>query len=267
MTLGRAVCVASVCLTTLTAASCDDAVQGSYNPPPLAAYLEKDGWVVLPLPDNKAGPASVIQVTQTDPNRASVRWLGDFRRCGLTNDDLGVVRGRYPSIGVGEEFTVDANAALQLASVSLGPEVSNARSATLKINESGGDALDFIAFSIWMSDPANLKKLPQACTELLSQPNVFLVTEAFRITKGAYEFKDATGAKINLKLPVGTPLNLGAGLKVGSNGNVVFEDDTYFAVRRVKQVALGSFGTLGAPPETVPEADGMLKGKPVSVVE
>ena len=83
------------------------AAQTIFQPRPLKQFLEENGWVSLPLPDRRMGPGSVIKVTKKD-SAVSVQWLGDLRRCGITDEELGYVRGKYPAIGIGEIFGVKA---------------------------------------------------------------------------------------------------------------------------------------------------------------
>src|ERR1700681_878923 len=80
------------------------------QPQPLKAFLADHGWVALPTPDRRTGPGSVIRVTKKD-NAVSVQWLGDLRRCGITDREFGFVRGKYPALGIGKTFAVGASVA------------------------------------------------------------------------------------------------------------------------------------------------------------
>jgi hypothetical protein len=49
------------------------------------------------------GPGSVIKVTMKDAS-VVMQWLGDLRRCGITDREFRYVRGKYPAIGIGKSF-------------------------------------------------------------------------------------------------------------------------------------------------------------------
>src|SRR5580704_15971095 len=110
------------------------------HPQPLKEFLEDHGWVSLPTPDRKMGPGSVIKVTKKD-NAVSVQWLGDLRRCGITDEEFGFVRGKYPAIGIGETFGVRASiAAGYIAKLDGTDDFGKAGGAIIQIEDSGGDA-------------------------------------------------------------------------------------------------------------------------------
>src|SRR3984893_17382675 len=125
--------------------------QTIFQPRPLKQYLEENGWVSLPMPDRKMGPGSVIKVTKKD-NAVSVQWLGDLRRCGITDQEFGYVRGKYPAIGIGEIFGVKAAVAADfIAKLNGTADFEKASGALLRMEGSGGDAVDVGALTIWMA--------------------------------------------------------------------------------------------------------------------
>src|SRR5215472_19344994 len=77
----------------------------TFQPLPLKQFLEENGWVSLSLPDKRMGPGSVIKVTKKD-GAVIMQWLGDLRRCGISDQEFHYVRGMYPAIGVRESFGV-----------------------------------------------------------------------------------------------------------------------------------------------------------------
>jgi hypothetical protein len=226
----------------------------------LTEFLEQHNWIALAIPDNKMGPGAVIKVTKKG-NVVEVQWLGDFRKCGISDDEFGLVRGKYPPAGIGENFAVKASfGASLLAKLGGSAEVEKVNGAILKIEESGGDAIDLLAFSIWLSKPGNLQKLPEACGTFLAQEDVYLVSEAFRVSKGSYELVDKNGAKLAVSVAAaGRSVSGEIGGSISSSGTLNVTEDFYFGVRRVKQLAPGSFATLGSDPQTVPEADNLLR--------
>lgn len=243
--------------------SADATAQTVFQQRPLAEFLRQHNWVPLPIPDNKMRPGSVIKVTETDQS-VDVQWLGDFRNCGVTDQELGLIRGKFPAMGIGQDFAVDASLGASLLSRFTGrAEAEKVNGAVLKIDESGGDAIDLLAFSIWVTTPGNMQKMPAACGEFLARENVYLVSEAFRVSKGSYELVDKNGVKLAVSAaPVpGQSIDAKTGISVSSTGTLIVTEDFYFGVRRVKQLAPGYFATLGSNPQAVPEADMLLMSR------
>jgi len=86
------------------------------------------------------------------------------------------------------------------------------------------------------------------------------VSEAFRVSKGSYELLDRNGAKVAVSAAAaGRSVSGEIGGSISSSGTLNVAEDFYFGVRRVKQLAPGSFATLGSDPQSVPEADKMLQ--------
>src|SRR5215831_8576114 len=132
----------------------------TFQPPPLKEFLEENGWVPLPMPDKRMGPGSVIKVTKKD-STVSVQWLGDLRRCGITDEEFGFVRGKYPAIGIGRTFGVrTAVAAGFIAKLDGTVDFEKAGGAILQIEDSGGDAVDLRALTIWLAEPSAPQRMP-----------------------------------------------------------------------------------------------------------
>jgi hypothetical protein len=122
----------------------------------------------------------------------------------------------------------------------------------MQIEDSGGDAVDYDALANWMTKSAAARRMPQACNNFLTQEHIYLVSEAFRISKASYGLVDKDGAKLRV--------TGGAFGQAGSrsSGTLSVIDDLYFGVRRVKQLTPDLFEPwLG--PRTVPEADSLLR--------
>jgi len=253
-------CLAAAGLSLALAASAADSV---FQQRPLAKFLDANNWIALPIPDSKMGPGAVVKVTKSGAT-VEARWLGDFRRCGVTDKDMGVVKGKFPALGVGEDFSVKASfAASLLERLGLRAEAEKVNGAVLKIDEAGGDAIDLLALKIWLEMPANKKNFPAACNDFLAQDDVYLVSEAFRISKGSYELIDKNGAKLSLNAAVaGKSIDADFSGSIGSNGALAVAGDFYFGVRRVKRLASGGFATLGQNEQEIPEADEMLRALP-----
>jgi hypothetical protein len=224
----------------------------TFQPLPLKQFLDDNGWVSLPLPDKRMGPGSVIKVTKKD-GVVIMQWLGDFRRCGITDQEFRYVRGKYPAIGIGESFGIKASiAAAFIIKLEGTADFEKAGGAIIQIEASGGDAVDFDALTSWMATSAAGQRMPQVCSNFLTQEDIYLVSEAFRISKASYGLVDKNGAKLTV--------TGGAFGQAGSrsSGTVSVIDDLYFGVRRVKQLAPDLFEPrLG--PRIVPEADNQLR--------
>jgi len=134
-----------------------------FQPPPLKQFLEESGWVSLPLPDKRMGPGSVIKVTKKD-GAVIMQWLGDLRRCGISDREFRYVRGKYSAIGIGESFGVKTSIAAQfIAKLEGTADFEKAGGAIMQIEASGGDAVDFDALTNWMAKPGAAQRMPQVC--------------------------------------------------------------------------------------------------------
>jgi hypothetical protein len=227
------------------------AAQTTVPPRPLKQFLEENGWVSLPIPDKRMGAGSVIKVTRKD-GTVSVQWLGDLRRCGITDQEFRFVRGKYPAIGVGMSFRVRASvAAGYIARLEGTADLEKADAAVMQIEASGGDAVDYRALMIWLAEPGTTRRLARVCSNFLAQEDAYLVTEAFRISKADYRLVDKDGAKL-------TVTGAAFGRVDPSSSNMLsVVDDLYFGVRGVKELAPG-LSEPGREPRTVPDADGLL---------
>jgi hypothetical protein len=223
-----------------------------FQPLPLKQFLEESGWVSLPLPDKRMGPGSVIKVTKKD-GAVIMQWLGDLRRCGISDREFRYVRGKYSAIGIGESFAVKASIAARfIAKLDGTADFEKAGGAIMQIEASGGDAVDFDALTNWMAKPGAAQRMPQVCNNFLAQEDIYLVCEAFRISRASYGLVDKNGAKL--------AVTGGAFGQAGSrsSGTLSVKDDLYFGVRRVKQLVPDLFEPwLG--PRTVPQADSLLR--------
>jgi hypothetical protein len=223
----------------------------TFQPLPLKQFLEENGWVALPLPDRRMGPGSIIKVTRKD-GAVTMQWLGDLRRCGIPDRELRYVRGKYSS-GNGDSFGIKASIAMRyIARLEGTADFENAGGAIMQIEASGSDAVDFDTLTNWMARSDAAQRMPRTCNEFLAQEDIYLVSEAFRISKARYGLVDKNGAKLTI---TGGAFGQ-AGSRSSSTLSVV--EDLYFGVRHVKQLALDLFNP-GAGPRTVPEADGLLR--------
>jgi hypothetical protein len=224
----------------------------SFQPLPLKQLLDENGWVSLPLPDKRMGPGSVIKVTKQD-DAVIMQWLGDLRRCGITDPEFRYVRGKYSAIGIGESFGIKASIAMDfIAKLEGTADFEKAGGAIMQIEDSGGDAVDFDALTNWMAKSGAARRMPQVCNNFLAQDDIYLVSEAFRISKASYGLVDKNGAR--LKVTGGAFGQAGS----RSTGTLSVTGDLYFGVRRVKQLTPALFDPWFGP-RTVPEADSLLR--------
>jgi hypothetical protein len=140
-----------------------------FQPLPLKQLLDENGWVPLPLPDKRMAPGSVIKVTKKD-GAVTTQWLGDLRRCGITDRKFRYMRGKYPAIGIGDSFGIKASiAAGYIAKLEGTADFEKAGGAIMQIEASGGDAVDFDALTSWMARSAAGQRMPQVCSNFLAQ--------------------------------------------------------------------------------------------------
>lgn len=224
----------------------------TFQPLPLKQFLEENGWVPLPLPDKRMEPGSVAKVTKKD-GAVTMQWLGDLRRCGITDREFRYIRGKYSAIGIGDSFGIKASIAVRyIAKLEGRADFEKAGDAIMQIEDSGGDAVDFDALVNWIARSDAARRMPQLCNNFLTQEDTYLVSEAFRISKASYGLVDKNGVKLTI--------TGGAFGQAGSrsSGTLTVADDLYFGVRHLKQLTPALFEPrLG--PRTVPEADGLLR--------
>ncbi len=103
----------------------------------------------LPLPDKRMGPGSVIKVTKKD-GAVIMQWLGDLRRCGISDREFRYVRGKYSAIGIGESFGVKASIAARFIAKLEG---------TADFEKAGGAIMQIEASQHWsMSRPSRRQR-------------------------------------------------------------------------------------------------------------
>ena len=207
----------------------------------LVEVLKSDNWLILPLPDTKMGPGTVIFFRDGD-----LRYLGDLKECGVAPSVFDPVRGQSPDISASRSFNVDLGFSLNLIGVPAGADASLAKEAVLQIDDAGADDLSLIRLRIWLADPNN--KLEDACSAFFEE-GAALLSSAYRITSGSIELKKGSGASATLSdIEVGKAVDLDAkgSIKNVSDGKITFADaDYYIAFKRV--VPLDGIQFLGGP--------------------
>ncbi|WP_305045005.1 hypothetical protein [Geoalkalibacter sp.] len=238
-------------LLILGGAGCAPKAPEVYSPQEwLEMFKAAGGWVPLPFPDSKYRPGSIIQV---DAN--GIRWIDHLESCRFPEEVLRPEPSIFPQISFTKARELRADALINIKGISAGPAFSKVKKVSLEVQEHGADAFRLLNMKVWLEDPDNRAKVSAVCQDELAKPNRFLVTEAFRVSKGVYTLHDATGAAIKLKTPaLGSLLKFEPDVKyeVSGDGRLVIEQPVIFAVRRA--VAIGSnfeiLGPSAAQPET-----------------
>jgi hypothetical protein len=230
--------------------------------------LEKAGYIFLPLADSKMAPGSVIEVKADKSGETNVRYLADIRKCGLTNSDLGFKSGTTGALATNRKYSVDLSAAFEILQIaaSAKPKLLAAKTVEFKADETGTDAIDLIATTIAIADPDKSKNFNKFCRDFLSQPDIYLVNEAFRVSKGSYSFKDSAGLTIDLTALKSQNFSANGNLSIANDSSITISTDEYLAIKDVRQIGSGAFRTLGANMNTpVPSADLLLKSGNIKI--
>jgi hypothetical protein len=217
---------------------------------PLAAQILKQAdlrkaygplWIVLPFPDSRIGPGSIVTVS-----KGSVGLDSTLASCGAPASVMKPNSGETKTpLQFKGDGAYDASANLGFQEVSAGADFSKVKKTSLTMSQHGPEGLDVLAIGEWMNDPKT--KLSKTCVDYLASDNVFIVLEAYKVTKGKYTFygDDAASAKLsNLTLGL-FKIGAGAKLKTTQDGTVEFEEPVYTAIRRLKRTKDGSLKTLG----------------------
>jgi hypothetical protein len=204
-------------------------------------------WIPLPLPDSRIAPGTIVTI-----KKGQVAFESSLDKCGAPQDVMKAITGNDSTITGKSEGEYGADAALKIGGVTAGPEFSKAKKTSLKLENHHPEGLDRIVLATWLKDSA--MKLPPACESLLTEKDVFLVQESYRVDKGRVTLYDNRQAKLSLG-----GVNLGI-VKLDANAkNAKIVDDSiefsapmYTAIRRLKYLKGGGLKTLGttsSPPK------------------
>lgn len=223
-----------------------------YSPKEWRDLLENaGGWKPLPFPDSKYRPGSIIQV-----NAEGIRWIDHLDSCGCPSDVLDPEKSYIPGIQFSKSNQFGADAMVRFKGISAGPSFDKLSKVRMELNDHGADALRFIKLLGWLELPEN-QKTAEACLNELSKPDRFLVTEAFRISKGKYSLYDKNGAEIKLKMPVLDQfLRFQPDVKyeLTADGALTIDQPAYIAVRMAIRLA-GDWRYLKSPSNVTETAD------------
>lgn len=228
-----------------------------YTPKELADTLKHaGGWAPLPFPDSKFRPGAIISIPDDD----KIRWIGHLRECGFPDEVLEPEVSRIPGIVFGKDSNFEAKSIINYYGIEAGPQFGRISKVRLEIKDQGADAFRLLTWLAWLDKPGNREQVSPRCMEELLKPNYYLVNEAFRISKAAYTLLDKSGTVIKLKganLPSLLKFEPTVKHNVTTEGKLVIEEPTYFAVRKVKRV--GDSFSIGFTHERVKTADAKIE--------
>ncbi len=237
-------------LLFLGSAGCAKEAEDVYSPREWRDMFAKaGGWAPLPFPDSKYRPGSIIQV---DAN--GIRWIDHLESCRFPDEVLRPEASHIPGISFTSARELGADALINIKGISAGPAFSQVQKVRLEVQEHGADAFRLLNMKVWLEEPENRAKVSAVCLEELAKPDRYLVTEAFRVSKGAYTLYDASGVAIKLKAPALGPLlkfEPDVKYEVSGDGRLVIAEPVYFAVRRA--VAVGDDFEILGPSVSEPE--------------
>ena len=221
------------CLIIVIPVSCNDA-EDVYSPKEWVKLFEKaGGWTPLTFPDSKYRPGAIISVPQDgDP-----RFIDVLESCGFPINDF-IELSYIPSITFEKAWEFKGSALINFKGVSAGPEFSKISKTRMEINDHGADAIRLIQLKVWIENPDHRNSETQACMDELKKPDRYLITEAFRVSRGKYTLYDKSGASIKLETPVLKSLlqfQPDVKYEITSDGSLVIEQPAYFALRKAQR--------------------------------
>jgi hypothetical protein len=185
----------------------------------------KGGWVPLVEPDSRFVPGTIFE---TKENTAP-RWISSLETCGVPKKVLAPVNNDTGTFKYSGDANYGANAVLNIRGVSAGPNFGKATSATFQQSDSGASAIDILKVMAWMNqNPAAFSSI---CESYLSQPDVYVAQESYRVDNGTYTLKDSKSRGISIKADVLT-LSADANAKVTGDSSLSLTVPVYTAVHQ-----------------------------------
>lgn len=229
--------VLGLVLVTLAAIYFYKPAKNLFSLPELLEVVEAGGgWVPLPMADSKMQPGSVIHLNAD----TGLRFLGYLGSCRVPGEVLEPVRGSAGKITFDKEIAYDADALLELEGVSAGPRFEKVKGVSFSVEDFGADAVDLLKLMIWLTDPDNADRVPAFCQEWLKQEDIYLISEAFRVSRGSYRLRDENGAELSLEdsgmLSGILKLDAAAKAKWTSAGLLEITEPVYIAIRKVRKL-------------------------------
>jgi hypothetical protein len=237
--------------------SCEK-VSDNYTPPEWVEMFKKaGGWVPLPFPDSKYRPGAIVKVSEKE----GIRWISHLESCRYPEEVLRPEKSYIPGITFTKGKDFGAAAMVNFKGISAGPAFDKVSKVRLEVQDHGADAFKLINLKVWWEEPKNRKKVSSACLDELKKPDHYLITEAFRVSKGTYTLYDKSGAALKLSAPkLGDLLQFQPDVKyeVTSDGKLTIEQPVYFAIRMAVRVG-DDFEVLGEQTQAPQTADSQIE--------
>jgi hypothetical protein len=255
--LGRILVTAALALTFSSASVCKSDMTGVYSPKELMKVLKKaGGWTPLIIPGSNYQPGTIIRVKGNE-----VYYVDDLSSCGFPLSEF-QINPYTPPVTFTKAVEVEASAIINVKGIKAGPGYSRVSKVRFEVVDQGADAFKLIKLKDWMANPDNQSRMSKSCINALSQPDTYLVNEAFKVSKGKYTLYDKSGVAIQITTPLIKELfQIEPDIKytVESDGSMLIEQPVYFAVRIVQRIG-SDFAVLSRPDGEPETADiGMLE--------
>lgn len=233
--------LAVICLLT-AGWSCNGSVIDLTKQSPMQKFYLDNNWIPLPLPDSQFGPGSIFNYDK----KTGLRWESSLKSCGVPDDVIEPVvsnSGKLTFTGSGD---YGADLTLKIAGISAGPEWSKVKTVSLENDDHGPVSLDIVKLNIWLTAPENVSKFAPTCKTLLSNANMYVAQQSYRVSKGKLTLHDQNGGKVGITGLQTGPVNIGtnAHATATQDGSLEFDQLLYTAVRRLAYVN-GGFQALG----------------------
>jgi hypothetical protein len=185
----------------------------------------KGGWVPLVQPDSRFVPGTIFESKEN----TAPRWISSLETCGVPKEALAPVHNDTETFKYSGDASYGASAVLNIRGVSAGPNFSKATSATFQQSDSGASAIDIQKVMTWMNkNPAAFSSI---CESYLSQPDVYVAQESYRVGNGTYTLKNSKGGGISIKVDV-LKLSADANAKVTGDSSLTLTVPVYTAVHQ-----------------------------------
>lgn len=227
-----------------------------YTPKEWIRLLKSKGFTPVPFPDSKYVPGSIIKVTDDE----GVSWIDDLSSCRYPLSEF-ELKSYIPTITFTKNIEYGASTVINIRGITAGPGFDRVSKVRMEITDHGADAFRLIKLEVWMEDPDNREKVSQKCMDYLLQPDIYLVNEAFRVSKGTYTLFDKTGAAIKLETPtIGNLLQFQPEVKyeITNDGSLIIEQPVVLAIRKAVRIGKG-FQTLRSPGDEEITADAKIE--------
>lgn len=207
-------------------------LKGTLTPSELSKeFYEPNNWITLPIPDSKVAPGALVEI-----DAKGLRYISHLTSCGVPPEVVAVKTGNSPALSFTKNGEYGLNVLAKLTGVEIGPNFDRTHKVILEHKKHGGDAIDLIIVSEWLTKPGN--RVNDACNTFFDSPKGYLVQEAYRVSEGSYQIVSSAGVEVKTgDLPAGAiTLKADAKAKWGQDGKLVFTEPVYTAIRRVRRV-------------------------------